>query len=138
MEKETKPMSNTKELFSQIIKFGFVGGTAFVIDAGLLFLLTEFCGIHYLISGMISFTASVIYNYILSVKWVFDAKKDANKTQEFIVFIVLSVIGLGINQLFMWLFVDMMHIYYMLSKIIATVIVMVYNFITRKIFLEKK
>ena len=126
-------MSNTKKLFSQIIKFGFVGGTAFVIDAGLLFLLTEFCGIHYLISGMISFTASVIYNYILSVKWVF-----ANKTQEFIVFIVLSVIGLGINQLFMWLFVDMMHIYYMLSKIIATVIVMVYNFITRKIFLEKK
>ena len=112
-------MSNTKKLFSQIIKFGFVGGTAFVIDAGLLFLLTEFCGIHYLISGMISFTASVIYNYILSVKWVFDAKKDANKTQEFIVFIVLSVIGLGINQLFMWLFVDMMHIYYMLSKIIA-------------------
>ena len=74
-------MSNTKKLFSQIIKFGFVGGTAFVIDAGLLFLLTEFCGIHYLISGMISFTASVIYNYILSVKWVFDAKKDANKTQ---------------------------------------------------------
>lgn len=137
-KKETKPMSNTKKLFSQIIKFGFVGGTAFVIDAGLLFLLTEFCGIHYLISGMISFTASVIYNYILSVKWVFDAKKDANKTQEFIVFIVLSVIGLGINQLFMWLFVDMMHIYYMLSKIIATVIVMVYNFITRKIFLEKK
>lgn len=131
-------MSNTKKLLSQIIKFGFVGGTAFVIDAGLLFLLTEFCGIHYLISGMISFTASVIYNYILSVKWVFDAKKDANKTQEFIVFIVLSVIGLGINQLFMWLFVDMMHIYYMLSKIIATVIVMVYNFITRKIFLEKK
>ena len=131
-------MSNTKKLLSQIIKFGFVGGTAFVIDAGLLFLLTEFCGIHYLISGMISFTASVIYNYVLSVKWVFDAKKDANKTQEFLVFIILSVIGLGINQLFMWLFVDMMHIYYMLSKIIATVIVMIYNFITRKIFLEKK
>lgn len=130
-------MSNKKKLLSQIIKFGFVGGTAFVIDAGLLFLLTEFCGIHYLISGTISFTASVIYNYILSVKWVFDAKKDANKTQEFIIFIVLSVIGLGINQLFMWLFVDMMHIYYMLSKIIATVIVMIYNFITRKIFLEK-
>jgi putative flippase GtrA len=131
--------------FPTLIVSGFVALAAIqsffaglIIDAGLLFLLTEFCGIHYLISGMISFTASVIYNYILSVKWVFDAKKDANKTQEFIVFIVLSVIGLGINQLFMWLFVDMMHIYYMLSKIIATVIVMVYNFITRKIFLEKK
>lgn len=68
-------MSNKKKLFSQIIKFGFVGGTAFVIDAGLLFLLTEFCGIHYLISGTISFTASVIYNYILSVKWGFRCEK---------------------------------------------------------------
>ena len=77
-------MSNTKKLFSQIIKFGFVGGTAFcLLMQDYCFLLTEFCGIHYLISGMISFTASVIYNYILSVKWVFDAKKDANKTQEF-------------------------------------------------------
>lgn len=126
------------KLFAQIIKFGFVGGTSFVIDAGILFLLTEFCGIHYLLSGAISFTASVIYNYILSVKWVFDAKKDVNKVQELAVFIGLSVIGLGLNQLFMWLFVDIFHIYYMLSKIIATAIVMVYNFVTRKIFIEKK
>lgn len=126
------------KLFAQIIKFGFVGGTAFIIDAGILFLLTEFCGVHYLISGAISFTVSVIYNYILSIKWVFDAKKDINKTQELAVFIGLSVVGLGINQLFMWLFVDVMHTYYMLSKIIATAIVMIYNFITRKLFIEGK
>ena len=124
------------KLFAQIIKFGFVGGTSFLIDAGILFLLTEFAGVHYLISGAISFTASVIYNYILSIKWVFDAKEDVNKVQELAVFIGLSVIGLGLNQLFMWLFVDIFHIYYMLSKIIATAIVMVYNFVTRKIFLE--
>lgn len=133
-----KKMKNKSNLFMQIIKFGFVGGTAFVIDAGILFLLTEFLGIHYLISGAISFTVSVIYNYILSIKWVFDAKKDTNKTQELVVFIGLSVIGLLINQLFMWLFVDLLHIYYMLSKIVATAIVMVYNFITRKLFIERK
>lgn len=126
------------KLFAQIIKFGFVGGTSFLIDAGILFLLTEFAGVHYLISGAISFTASVIYNYILSIKWVFDAKEDVNKVQELAVFIGLSVIGLSLNQLFMWLFVDIFHIYYMLSKIIATAIVMVYNFVTRKIFIEKK
>lgn len=125
------------KLFAQIIKFGFVGGTAFVIDAGLLFLLTEFCGIHYLVSGAISFTASVIYNYILSIKWVFDAKKDVNKVHELAVFIGLSVIGLGLNQFFMWMFVDILRAYYMLAKIIATAIVMVYNFITRKLFIEK-
>ena len=129
---------NGSKLFAQIIKFGFVGGTAFIIDAGILFLLTDVFGVHYLISGAISFTVSVIYNYILSIKWVFDAKKDVNKTQELVVFIGLSVVGLGLNQFFMWLFVDVMHIYYMMSKIIATAIVMVYNFITRKVFIERK
>ena len=129
---------NSRNLFQQIIKFGFVGGTAFIIDAGVLFLLTEFCNIHYLISGAVSFTASVIYNYILSVRWVLDARTDVNKTQELTVLIGLSVIGLGPIQLLLWLFVDKLHIYYMLSKIIATAIVMVYNFITRKLFIERK
>lgn len=131
-------MKDSGKLIRQIIKFGFVGGTAFIIDAGTLFVLTEFCGIHYLISGAISFTLSVIYNYILSIKWVFDAKEGNSKAAELAVFIGLSVIGLGLNQLFMWFFVDVLHIYYMLSKIVATAIVMVYNFITRKLFIEKK
>ena len=129
---------NSRNLFQQIIKFGFVGGTAFFIDAGVLFILTEFFNIHYLISGAISFTASVISNYILSVRWVFDARTDVNKAQELTVFIGLSVIGLGLNQVLMWIFVDKLNIYYMLSKIIATAIVMVYNFITRKLFIERK
>lgn len=131
-------MNNKKKLFQQLIRFGFVGGSAFFIDAGLLFLLTEFAGVHYLISGAISFTVSVIYNYILSVKWVFDARTDRNKAQELTVFIGLSIIGLGINQIVMWLFADLLHIYYMLSKIIATAIVMVYNFVSRKLFIEKR
>ena len=131
-------MEDSGKLFRQIIKFAFVGGTAFIIDAGILFILTDFCSIHYLISGAISFTLSVIYNYILSIKWVFDAKEGNSKAVELAVFIGLSVIGLGLNQLFMWFFVDVLHIYYMLSKIVATAIVMVYNFITRKLFIEKK
>lgn len=127
-----------KKLFQQIIRFLFVGGSAFVIDAGILFILTSLLGMHYLISGMISFTVSVIYNYILSVKWVFDASKQHKKEQELVVFIGLSIIGLGINQLFMWILVDCLSFYYMFSKVIATAIVMVYNFITRKVFLEGK
>lgn len=127
-----------KNLLMQIIKFGFVGGSAFLIDAGLLFVLTDIFSIHYLISGLISFSVSVIYNYILSVVWVFDTDKGKNKSTEFIVFIILSIIGLGLNQILMFVFVDLIHIYYMLSKIVVTFIVMVYNFITRKFFLEKK
>lgn len=126
-----------KKLIAQVLKFGVVGGTAFLIDYSIMIALTEFFGINYLISSGISFVVSVIYNYILSVHWVFDVDKDGDKKKEFIVFILLSVIGLGLNQLLMWIFVSKVHVFYMLSKIFVTVIVMIYNFVTRKIFLEK-
>ena len=123
-------------LFQQILRFAVVGGGAFLIDYGIMIFLTEVIGINYLISSGISFTVSVIFNYIMSVKWVFNVTEDRSQTQDFIVFIVLSVIGLGINQLVMWLAVDKLGVFYMISKIGATAIVMVYNFITRKVFLE--
>ena len=89
------------------------------------------------ISG-ISFSVSVIVNYILSLTFVFDTGKDKNKIAEFVIFVVLSVIGLGINQVLMWVCVEKLHIYYMISKIGVTGVVMVYNFITRKLILEKR
>ena len=123
------------KLINQILKFGVVGGLAFVIDYTLLYILTEFLRVHYLISSVISFTVSVIFNYIMSIKWVFDVNRKQG-VKEFVVFVVLSIIGLGINSLIMYLMVDIMSIYYMISKLVSTAVVMVYNFITRKIFVE--
>ena len=122
-----------KNLIKQLFKFGIVGAIAFVIDYAIFALLT-FIGLHYLIAGVISFIVSVTFNYIASIKWVFDAKKQTKK--EFILFVVLSAIGLGINSLIMYIGVDKMGIHELLMKLVATGIVMVYNFITRKIFLE--
>ncbi len=120
----------------QIIRFCVVGGTAFLIEFGIFWLCTHVFGINYLISNCIAFTLSVIYNYILSILWVFDTKKQ-NKVVEMIIFIALSIVGLGLNELILWISVDFMHIGYMISKVAATAIVMVYNFISRKLILEK-
>lgn len=125
-----------KKLINQILKFGVVGIIAFLIDYILLFILTEFFNIYYLLSAVISFSVSVIFNYILSIKWVFDVKQKQG-FKEIFIFISLSIVGLGINQLCMWLGVDIINIHYMIVKIFATAIVMVYNFISRKIFVEK-
>lgn len=126
------------KLIKQIIKFGFVGFLCFFIDYGIMVLLTEVFGVHYLLSSGISFCVSVIVNYILSVTFVFETDKKKNKLVEFVVFIILSTIGLGINELCMKIGVDFIHIHYMIVKIGATAVVMVYNFVSRKIFIEKK
>lgn len=125
-----------KKLIQQILKFGVVGGLAFLIDYGLLYFLTEYLNIYYFISSIISFTVSLVFNYILSIKWVFDVEKKQT-IREITLFVVLSIIGLAINQLIMYIGVDKLSLYYMLVKLISTVIVMVWNFITRKIFIEK-
>lgn len=125
-----------KKLIAQIMKFGVVGVIAFCIDYGLLALLTEVFGLNYLVSATISFTVSVIFNYLASMRYVFTHKEDMSRRREFVVFVVLSVIGLLINNLCMWAGVEALHIHYLITKIGATAIVMVWNFVTRKIFLD--
>ncbi len=127
-----------KKLIMQIIKFGMVGGLCFLIDYGVMIFLTEVFNINYLISSGISFTVSVIVNYVLSMQFVFETEQDDSAMKKFIIFVVLSIIGLIINQILMWILVDKIGIFYMISKIGATVLVMVYNFVTRKLILEKK
>ncbi len=124
------------KLLMQIIKFVIVGGIATVIDYIIFFILHELLDINTIVSNIISFTVSVIYNYIASVKWVFEVDKNKDKKQQFIIFIIFSVIGLLLNTGIVYLCTDILKIYSLIGKVIATAIVMVFNFITRKIFLE--
>ena len=126
-----------RKLIEQMIKFGFVGFLCFFIDYGIMVLLTEVAGIVYLVSSACSFTVSVIVNYILSVTFVFETDKEKSRIKEFIVFVFLSIIGLGINQLCMWFGVELLHISYLIVKIGATAVVMVYSFTCGKLIIEK-
>lgn len=131
------------KLLQQIMRFALVGGLAFVIDFGLLLLLTEKVGLNYLTSATISFIVSVIVNYLLSIAWVFTAHKHTKKTKtksviQLVIFIALSVCGLLINNGIMYFSVEVLAISYIIGKLVATFVVMVFNFITRKILLEGK
>ena len=113
-----------------------VGGLAFVIDYLTLIICKEVFNLNVLVSAAIAFTISVVFNYILSVKWVFDVDKSKSEKKNFIIFIVFSIIGLLLTELIMWIGTDALKVNYLLVKIIATAIVMVFNFVTRKLFLE--
>lgn len=126
------------QLFWQIIKFGIVGTIAFFVDFLIFVFLTDVVGIHYLISSTLSFTVSVTVNYLCSMAFVFQRKEGMSRQREFIIFVVLSLMGLGANQVAMWIFVEKFFISTKISKILATFFVMVWNFVTRKIFLEKR
>lgn len=126
-----------KKLIAQFMKFGVVGVLAFLIDYGLMVALTELFGVPYLISNTVSFIVSVIFNYLASMRYVFERRDDMSRRREFIIFIVLSVIGLILNDVLMWLCVGILLIDYRIAKFIVTFLVAIWNFVTRKIFLEK-
>ncbi|MCI9261248.1 GtrA family protein [uncultured Adlercreutzia sp.] len=125
-----------EKLVRQFMKFGVVGLIAFAIDYGLMVALTELAGINYLVSATISFTVSVVFNYVASMRYVFTHKEGLSRRREFIIFVVLSVVGLGLNDLLMWIGTSLWDISYLIVKIGATALVTIYNFITRKIFLD--
>ena len=126
-----------KKLIVQLIRFGIVGVIAMIIDVGVLTFLKEVMHVDVLIASAISFTVSVVVNYILSMLWVFKSKGE-NKVKEFVIFVLLSIGGLLINQLIMWLGTEVVNFYYLAVKVFALLFVPIYNFVTRKIFLEKK
>ncbi len=132
-----KVSEEKEKLFVQIFKFVIVGGIATIIDWFVYYILYNMFNLNPLIANIFSFIVSVIYNYIASVKWVFDVNTNKTKKRMFIEFMIFAVLGLILTEILLWLFISVFNIDKMISKIIATAIVMVFNFITRKIFLEK-
>lgn len=125
------------KLFIQIFRFVIVGGTATIIDWAIYYILYNYLHLNPLLGNIISFSISVIYNYIASIKWVFEVNTDKSKKRMFTEFMIFSIIGLLLTEVFLWIGIDLMSINEMIVKVFTTAVVMVFNFITRKIFLEK-
>ena len=133
----------------EIIRFAVSGGVCFLIEFALLVLLRDTCGLDTLVATPIAFTVSVIVNYLFCVKWVFpDVGKQGNKAR--IAFFVSSIMGLFLNEGLMWLFrvifgedalvftvFSFTVTMYMVNKVLATLIVMVWNYITKRYILRK-
>lgn len=120
-----------RERFLELFRFCIVGGISLLIDYAVLYILVEFAGIHYLYSSAASFVVSVIFNYWLCVKYVFKGAKKQT-TRQATLFIGSSVVGLGLNQLCMWIFVDIFNLHYLIAKLGATVVVTAWNYVMKR------
>ncbi|MFC2084971.1 GtrA family protein [Bacteroidota bacterium] len=132
---DTLLKKKTDNIYIQMFRQVFVGGTAFLVDITFLYILTEFLHIYYLISATISFIFGSTTNYILSTAWVFQNRTLKSKWMEFTIFVIIGSIGLLLNLFFLWFFTEIFHIYYILSKVIATIIVFFWNFFVRRYIL---
>ena len=126
-------INQTNNPFLQFIRYGFVGGIAAVVNIGMLYVFADMFHIYYIVSNVLSFTLGLIVNYILSKKFVFGNSTSISKINEFIIYAIIGVIGLGLDTLLLWIFTEKMALFYMVSKIISTIIVFVWNFGARKI-----
>ena len=146
MRKMEKPKSRTAE----IIRFALTGGICFLVELAVLILLRGKLGIDTLIATPIAFLVSVILNYLLCVVWVFRGSKNRGAGAK-AGFLITSLIGLGLNELLMFLFrltlgedtviltlggkeVSM----YVLNKCLATLIVMIWNYFSKRAVLYRK
>ena len=96
-------------------------------------------GVNSVVAAGISFTVSVVFNYLASMRYVFTHRDDLSRGKEFAIFIVLSVIGLAINELVMWVglvTIGGAPVAVTATKVVATAVVMIWNFFSRKKWLD--
>ena len=125
-----------KTLLAQLAKFGVVGVVATVIDFGVMNLLHYALHLDILIANTAGFTISLIFNYVASMKFVFEHRDDMSRKREFAIFVVLSIIGLLLNDGIVLALNKGLLLEANIAKVAATALVMIYNFVTRKLFLD--
>jgi len=124
------------EFFSQAVKYFMVGGFCTVIDLSMLFIFTHFLKINYLTSSIISFMSGAVINYYLCTFWIFKIRVIEKRYHEFIYYLIITGVGLGINTLIIWGVTEFIGLYFMFSKLFAIVVTYWWNFGARKYFLH--
>jgi putative flippase GtrA len=115
----------------KFLKFGFVGFSGMIIDFSITYLLKEKVKIHRYISSSIGFTIAASSNYLLNRIWTFESS-NSKILLEYSSFLIISIIGLAINNLFLYLFEKRLRFY--LAKLFAIGVTMIWNFTANYIF----
>lgn len=122
---------------SRFFLYALIGGASALVDWSLFYILAILQDIHYLLSGTISFLFAVIFNYYVGIKFLFDSTARFSKQTEIFLVFLVSVVGLGINLFFLFLFSTWLAISLMLSKIMASFFTLGWNFSMRNYYVFK-
>lgn len=131
------------KLFQEFSRYIIVGGTAFIVDMVLLFIFNNYVfynfgeiGIY--ISIALGFSGGLIYNYFLSLFFVFESAKDQNKGKTlsaFIIFFLIGIVGLALTEIGMYIGIEVFNINYLIAKILVATCVLIWNYDARKVLI---
>ncbi|MEN9552359.1 MAG: hypothetical protein RI935_736 [Candidatus Parcubacteria bacterium] len=134
---ETFFLEKSKNKYVELFRYAIMGGVAFVADFSTFFSLTFFYEIHYLIANFCSFFVGLVTNYAIGTFWVFKERKITNRTHEFLLVFSISVGALCLTQFLLWFLTEIVKFHHIESKIIASILVLIYSFAARKIIIYK-
>jgi putative flippase GtrA len=139
-----------KERTGEVLRFAVAGAAGFAVELAVLYLLREKLGMDTLIAAAIAFVVSVIVNYLMCALWVFHGAREQSGKSK-IAFFLTSAVGLAINEGMMLLFrtlwgedavlftvFSFVVKVYLLNKVLSTLVVMVWNYFTKRYILTKK
>lgn len=120
-----------------LVRYFLFAGTATVIDISLLFILTEFANLYYMLSAGIAYFAGMITNFVLN-KFLNFETAEKNYTKQFSKFFVIAIIGLGLNQLIIYFLVETFDLWYMIARLISLFVVFSWSYLGNKYFTFKE
>lgn len=121
----------------QIVRYSFVGGVAALVDLTIFFLFAKLLDFNYLLIGAAGFIIATYVNYILSIKYVFESKIRFTRKAEVFWIYLISLVGLFLHLIFLYVFIDLLYMEKMLGKVMASFAVFLWNFLMRKHFIFK-
>jgi putative flippase GtrA len=126
---------NPRETLWEGSRYFLASALALGVDAGTYVVLIHLGGIQYLVSAPIGFAIGVTVIYLLSTRWVFRERRLSDARREFVIFVVIGILGLLLNELIIFLGVDRLALSYELAKVASAGIVFGFNFSARKLLL---
>lgn len=127
----------TNNTFVQLFRYGFVAVGAFIVDYGCYFLLTYILAVQYLLAAFVGFIAGTVTNYLISKYMVFQGEPKS-RLSEVSLFFLISGIGFLWLELGLYVLTDIYGVHYLLSKLIMTGVVFLWNFFARKFFMYSR
>jgi putative flippase GtrA len=123
----------SKAFLIKFLKFGVVGFTGVFVDFGITWLTKEKLHIQKYVANAIGFTSAATTNYFLNRIWTFHST-NPKVMVEYTEFFVISLIGLGINTLVLWLLVSKFKMNFYVAKLFAIAVVTIWNFLANAYF----